>query len=70
MKSEIKKKLDRNFAERRLRNSNIDLSVLKHYKSYAKTFADIHNGIVVLSDLTANWSYTYMGTIAERLYLP
>ncbi|WP_313238755.1 helix-turn-helix domain-containing protein [Sphingobacterium multivorum] len=70
MKSEIKKKLDRNFAERRLRNSNIDLSVLKHYKSYAKTFADIHNGIVVLSDLTANWSYTYMRTIAERLYLP
>gem|GEM_PF-5662206 len=36
MKSEIKKKLDRNFAERRLRNSSIDLSVLKHYKSYAQ----------------------------------
>lgn len=70
MKSEIKKNLDRNFSERRLRNSSIDLSVLKHYKSYAKTFADIHNGIAVLSDLTANWSYTYIGKLADRLYLP
>ncbi|MDR6736136.1 MULTISPECIES: helix-turn-helix transcriptional regulator [unclassified Sphingobacterium] len=70
MKSEIKKKLDKNFAERRLRNSSVDLSVLKHYKTYAKTFADIHNGIAVLSDLTANWSYTYIGKLAERLYLP
>lgn len=70
MKSEVKKKLDKNFAERELRNSSIDLSVLKRYKDYAKTLARIHNGIVVLSDLTANWSYTYLGAISQRFHIP
>jgi len=70
MEKDLKKNLSKSFAERGVRNSNIDLSVLKKYKSYAKAFAEIHNGIAVLSDLTANWSYTYIGAIAEKLHLP
>jgi Response regulator containing a CheY-like receiver domain and an HTH DNA-binding domain len=70
MEKDLKKNLNKSFAERVLRNSNVDLSVLKKYKSYAKVFAEIHNGIAVLSDLTANWSYTYIGAIAEKLHLP
>jgi DNA-binding CsgD family transcriptional regulator len=70
MELDPKKKLSRNFAERELRNSSVDLSVLKRYKSYAKAFAEVHSGIAVLSDLTANWSYTYVGTVAEKLHFP
>ncbi len=70
MEKDLKKNLSKSFSERVLRNSNVDLSVLKKYKSYAKVFAEIHNGIAVLSDLTANWSYTYFGAIAEKLHVP
>lgn len=66
---DLKKVLTKNLAGQGLRNTGVDLSLLKYYKQYAKTYAHIHNGIVVLSDLTANWSYTYMGAIAERLHI-
>ncbi|WP_418359971.1 response regulator transcription factor [Sphingobacterium detergens] len=69
MESDLKKTLNKNLAGKGLRNTSVDLSVLKYYKQYAKTYAEIHNGIVVLSDLTANWSFTFMGEIAERLHL-
>jgi len=69
MESDLKKALNKNLVGKGLRNTSVDLSVLKHYKQYAKTYAEIHNGIVVLSDLTANWSFTFMGAIAERLHL-
>lgn len=69
MESDLKKTLNKNLVGKGLRNTSVDLSVLKYYKQYAKTYADIHNGIVVLSDLTANWSFTFMGAIAERLHL-
>ncbi|PUV25847.1 MULTISPECIES: response regulator transcription factor [Sphingobacterium] len=69
MESDLKKTLNKNLVGKGLRNTSVDLSVLKYYKQYAKTYAEIHNGIVVLSDLTANWSFTFMGAIAERLHL-
>ncbi len=69
MESEAKKKLNKYLASQEQRNSRVELSILHHYKQYAKTYAEIHNGIAVLSDLTANWSYTFMGQIAQRLHL-
>ncbi len=69
MELDFKKVLNKNLVGKGLRNTSVDLSVLKYYKQYAKTYADIHNGIAVLSDLTANWSFTYMGAIAERLHM-
>ncbi|WP_286964947.1 response regulator transcription factor [Flavobacterium sp. UBA4854] len=66
MKS-IKDDLSKQLLEQKNSGNLHNKKVLKTCKEIAQNFADLENGIAVLSDLYKNKSYIYSGKIAEEL---